>query len=852
MATSSASMASTKRKLADLSVDEFMSGDFDSDGSSSSEQAPVPDVKRKKNKKKKNKGKSVAENTASVKKQEKLPEKSMNVSTAKGDLPKSAKSKQSMAEKLKEADPEFYKFLETEDKKLLEFDEDVDDEDDNEDSEDMDDEGEEDDDGKDLENALLAQSSDESSDDDSEGGGKFHKLPDKLEVASDGSEAEDDEDEEKVSSDKQIKVTTKMVKTWSKSFQSSPSITVLREAISAFKAAVRKASEKQGETTKYKVVGSSVFNDVVRLCLMEVVPALQGILKVPDLTQLQAPFSAQNAKWKKLRVDMKSYMADLLTLLSALSDAAMLNVILKHIHKLVSMYATFPKLARLLMKKMILLWSTGEETTRVLAFLCINKLVRMLQEAMLEPCMKQMYMAYVKNVKFTSPTTLPLINFMQRSLVEVFLLDSVLAYQYTFIYIRQLAIHLRNAITVKKKDTCQAVYNWQFVHCLELWACLLSSSQSDDVLQPLIYPLTQTIIGTIKLLPSPRYFPLRFHCVRCLNTLSKSTGTFIPVLPFLLEVFELTDFNKKHKSVSFKPFNFACILKFSKKQQEEKVFKDGLVDQLYELLLEHFNIHASSIGFPELVLPAMLQLKDFLKKCKIANYCKQIRQIVDRVEENVKYITQRRKAVTFAISDTKAVDAWERQCSTAGAPLAKFYTGWRKLRDRELQHEIAGKDRISLDDNIPTIERPKILPKATAEDRKKFSELFDSDSDDSNDDETRFLPRKERPVKKQKTAPGDSEDSQDYSDFDSDELEQLAQSASENDDEDSEDDDEDVDDDDEDDDEEEEEEPQPAQGKQKKFANKQQKQTSKSKQMDDDSDLDLEDVVEDFEMSNSD
>jgi nucleolar complex protein 2 len=126
---------------------------------------------------------------------------------------------------------------------------------------------------------------------------------------------------------------------------------------------------------------------------------------------------------------------------------------------------------------------------------------------------------------------------MQNSLVEIFSYNPTSTYQQGFVYIRQLAIHLRNAMVQKKKvlrpfvwfcvlsyrslailgssgklklvchlhfvglllqDSFQSVYNWQYIHCLRLWSRVLSETPNKDVLEPLIYPLVQVTLGVIR------------------------------------------------------------------------------------------------------------------------------------------------------------------------------------------------------------------------------------------------------------------------------------------------------------------------------------------------------------------
>ncbi|KTG34167.1 hypothetical protein cypCar_00007048 [Cyprinus carpio] len=600
------------RKLEDLSVDEFMLSGFDS--------GEEDDCEDEESTQQKGKMKKPAPQKTSVKKQGKASEHKDHLSA------------------LKSKDPEFYEFLQENDQKLLNFD----------DSDSLEDEEE------DEEERM------------------YHRLPSQLEEADDDNDEVETGKKDLKKPKEGTKVTEAMIENWRTGLRKEPTAKLIRDITQAFKAAVATTKGDSEELCRYTISDSAVFNSLILFCIKDMHAALNKMLKLkdPEKGQKKLILPSSSPRWQKNQIDIKMYIAGVVQLLSSLTQSTVVAAVLRHANQMVPYYLCLPKQCRHFLKSLIKHWSTGEETVRVLAFLALNKICRNKQDIYLNPVLRQMYIAYVKNCKFTSPNTLPMINFMQRTLAEMYSLDT--------------------------QETYQSVYNWQYMHCLYLWCRVLSTIYPSEVLEPLIYPLCQVIIGCIKLVPISRYYPLRLHCVRAIILLSANTKTYVPALPFLLEILQQEDFNKKPGRMSIKPINFAVILKLSKTNLQEKAYKDGLVEQLYDLILEYFHTQACSIGFPELALPTIVQLKAFLKECKVANYCKQMRQLLEKIQENCSYITGRRQKAAFGVGDVTAVAAWEKQVAEEGTPLTKYYSQWKKLREKEIQLEISGKERVNM------------------------------------------------------------------------------------------------------------------------------------------------------------
>ncbi|KAF9091587.1 Nucleolar Complex 2 protein [Mortierella sp. AD031] len=574
---------------------------------------------------------------------------------------------------LKEKDPEFYKYLQENDQELLEFDGEM---------EDLVSEEEDDDEEEGDEDEEMEGASDEEMEEEQP---KKQKKGKKV--------------EEEEMMDGIPLVTKDMVAAWQSALVEKHSLRALRRLLLAFRAGAHLHDSEDDRTYAYKINSPIVFNKLVVTCLKHVIPTLDHHLPVQTTSGGKPKPVNSGSKYATLQPLIKSFLQNTLHLLKELTDQEMIYFVIRESEKAIRYLVGFPKIAKDLLKHLLFLWSTATDRVRIISFLTIRTICLQLGPTYLDLSLKGVYLTFVRYAKTTTMHTLPNLHLMQNCVAQLYGMDFDRSYQHGFVYVRQLAIHLRNAVLVKTKESFKAVYNWQYLHCLGLWAQVISTHALNGAGQPtalhsLIYPLVQVSLGALRLIPTSTYYPLRFQIIRNLIQLIENTGTFIPLAPFLFEVLEGGEMKRPGRKGTLKPLEWDLGFKCSKDYKGSRVYQDGTGEQVYELMTEYYALFSTSISFPELAIPAIVQLKRFIKKSSLVKLTKQFAGLVDKLEQNSRFVEGERNKADFSPSDAAGVSGFLRHQDKEKTPLGAYWKGVkRSVMAKRKMIEEARKDR---------------------------------------------------------------------------------------------------------------------------------------------------------------
>jgi len=140
------------------------------------------------------------------------------------------------------------------------------------------------------------------------------------------------------------------------------------------------------------------------------------------------------------------------------------------------------------------------------------------------------------------------------------------------------------------------------------------------------------ILGVCRLVPVAQFVPLRLHCVRLLQQLAASTGTFVPTTSLLLGVLDHREVGmkplrgdgggggkrgkggKKSKSAgggaTVRGLRLPLILKLPKEGTLRTLEQlDGVLKETFVLLNREMDLYRYSPGFPEFTFSILQRLR---------------------------------------------------------------------------------------------------------------------------------------------------------------------------------------------------------------------------------------------------
>uniref|UniRef100_A0A0E0R0W1 Nucleolar complex protein 2 homolog n=1 Tax=Oryza rufipogon TaxID=4529 RepID=A0A0E0R0W1_ORYRU len=566
---------------------------------------------------------------------------------------KKAKVHAKQLKRLQEKDPEFYKYLEECDKELLEFDDD------------------------DF--------------DDNEGSAEKHSSVPKEEP-------------------KEIvkPITMQMVDSWCQGAEDGK-IGSIRSILEAFRKACHYGEESGNNSApKFSVMSGSVLDKVMHFVLKNMDRILRELLDAPSFGGKKETVSELmiTKQWKRHGRLMRLYLVNALHMITELTDEQMVAFTVHRVRASAVFLAAFPALLRKYVKALLHTWSRGRGAMPLVSFLFLRDLCIQLGSECLDTSLKGIYKAYLVNCKLSksiSGSKLQHIQFLGNCVRELYNVDPQSAYQHAFVFIRQLAVILRGALTErgpkltsfvvpisfcktskdkKQKESIkptkkrmeksyQKVYDWQYIFCLELWTSVVCGCSSEEDLRPLAYPLTQIIHGVACLVPSARYFPVRLRCVKMLNRIAEATGTFIPVSSLLLDMLEMKELGGKPDAVG-KAVNLFSVKQVDKKTVKTRAFQEACIFSAVDELAKHLAQWSYSIAFFEMSFLTLVRLQNFCKTVKADRFRREIKDLIHQIKASAEFVSSKRAGIGFSPNDP-AVDSFlQVEKEAKSSPLSKY------------------------------------------------------------------------------------------------------------------------------------------------------------------------------------
>lgn len=446
----------------------------------------------------------------------------------------------------------------------------------------------------------------------------------------------------------------------------------LSNLLNAFRAACCYGFDSD-ENQLIEFPNKKVFSKVLMFILCEADGIFRKLLGVSDSCSKASLSKLMNtSEWKVIRPLVKSYLKSCLLLINQVTDSQILVFILSRIKSSIVFFDAFPSLTELLIKILVHLWVTGEESLSLSSFIVVREIASKLQSNWYDICLMKTYKAFIEHSKFFEPGNFKQVEILKNSIVELYSLDLQISYKQVFASLQQLANILNQAIKTKKKEELKKIHSWQFINCISLWVKFIVCNLKDHDLQHLLSLSILIINGIAHLFPGLRYLPIRVKCVQMLNQLSLFSSVYIPVSSLIIDCLD-------HKgctadSTRVKSFNFSSMLKVPKNLLKSQNFQEECILSAIELLSAHFSQWGYHISFPELATIPLIVFKRFHEKLTNETLRRQVKRFIDQVEQNKEYIERKRDLISFSPNDHADIDSFlQMEKSDSNCSFNQYY-----------------------------------------------------------------------------------------------------------------------------------------------------------------------------------